>query len=161
MPHILKWISCIVLAATLQCNNLHVLSFAPCNTIRPPKATSRLPTYALLSRRQVSSQHPSTSLHMIDPIDSNTILTAVETFDGSTIADPVVVSSVFWSSLQTKIFSVIIGQILATIVFAGLSFVVSSQLTNIGNFVSEKVFNERKNVKDTVGLMAENVKTKA
>ena len=158
----MKWISsCVVLAATLQFKNLHVLSFASCNTIRPPKAARRLSTFSIRPRHQLSSKHPSTSLLMIDPIDSNTILTAVETFDGGTIVDPVVVSSVFWSSLQTKIISVFIGQILATIVFAGLSFVVSTQLTSIGNYVSEKVFNESKNVKKTVELMAKNVKTKA
>lgn len=96
---------------------------------------------------------------------TSSIITAVETFDGSTIADPVVVSSVFWSSLQTKIVSVIIGQVLASIVFAGLTFVVSTQMSNIGDYIDKKVFKERQNVensvKENVGKVVENVKTTA
>lgn len=117
----------------------------------------------------------SDSIHMVTTSTStytnyfsnNFLTTAVETFDGSTIADPVVVSSVFWSSLQTKIISVIIGQILATIVFAGLSFVVSTQLTNIGDYLSKNLFRESTvnnsvdTLKKNVGSIAKNVQTKA
>lgn len=84
-----------------------------------------------------------TELNMLDPSSvETTFLQAVETFDGSTITDPVVVSSVFWSSLTTKIVSVIIGQILATIAFSALTYVVSSQVKSLGDIVSKNVFKE-------------------
>jgi hypothetical protein len=75
-----------------------------------------------------------------DSINSNTFWTAVEFFDGSTIVDPVVVSDVFWTRLQTNILSVLIGQLLAAVVFSFLLSLVSSQVTTFANFVSEQVF---------------------
>lgn len=63
---------------------------------------------------------------------------AVEVFDGSTVLDPVVVSSVFWSSLKTKILSVLVGQVIATAVVGLLTFFFSSQLVAFGNYVSQK-----------------------
>ena len=72
----------------------------------------------------------------------SSILTAVETFDGSTIVDPVVVSGAFWTSLKAKLLSVIIGQILATVVFVGLSSVVASQLPKLGEAIGDTLFKE-------------------
>ena len=72
----------------------------------------------------------------------SSILTAVETFDGSTIVDPVVVSCAFWTSLKAKLLSVVIGQILATIVFVGLSSVVASQLPKLGEAIGNTLFKE-------------------
>ena len=70
---------------------------------------------------------------------SSSLALSVETFDGSTV-DPVVVSSVFWSSFQNKILSVILGQILASIAFAGLTYALSSQFSALGEYVSKNVF---------------------
>ena len=64
-------------------------------------------------------------------MDPSLILAAVEVFDGSTIVDPVVVSDVFWTSLQGKFVAVIIGQALATMVFGLLSWFVTSQLSRL------------------------------
>ena len=72
--------------------------------------------------------------------DTSSILTAVEVFDGSTIVDPVVVSDVFWTSLKSKILAVVIGQILATIVFGFLASFLASQLSQLGDFVSKTLF---------------------
>ena len=72
----------------------------------------------------------------------SSMLTAVETFDGSTIVDPVVVSGAFWTSLKAKLLSVIIGQILATVVFVGLSSVVASQLPKLGEAIGDTLFKE-------------------
>ncbi len=154
----------------------YVASFAPTSTMKPRLYAQKLDTSSKVNHHSslLTTNHDATQttqrtrtttkpLHMV--VDASSLITAVETFDGSTIADPVVVSSVFWSSLQTRIVSVIIGQILATIVFSALCFVVSTQLTNIGDYVSEKVFRERRNVessvKENVGRVVENVKTKA
>ena len=90
----------------------------------------------------------------------NSFITAVETFDGSTIADPIVVSSVFWSSLSSKIISVILGQVLASIVFAALSYLVSTQFTKIGDYVSTNIFNEDV-VKKNVDQIKDSVKTRS
>lgn len=89
----------------------------------------------------------------------NSLITAVETFDGSTIADPVVVSSVFWSSLSSKIISVVLGQVLATVVFAILSYLVSTQIEKIGDYVSKNIFNEDV-VKKNVDQIKDSVKTR-
>lgn len=89
----------------------------------------------------------------------SSIITAVEVFDGSKV-DPVVVSNVYWSSLQSKIISVVIGQALAAVAFAVISSLVSSQYEKIGDYVSKNIFNESV-VKNNVSQFAENVKTRA
>lgn len=76
----------------------------------------------------------------IDPMKSSLFLQAVDVFDGSTITDPVIVSGVFWASLKAKIISVLIGQILAGIVFAFLTYIVSTQLNTLGEFIATNVF---------------------
>jgi uncharacterized protein involved in cysteine biosynthesis len=68
-------------------------------------------------------------LNLVPPENfASSIWTAVETFDGSTIVNPVVVSNVFWAGLKGKILSVIIGQLLAALAFAALASVVANQL---------------------------------
>ena len=57
----------------------------------------------------------------------------MDVFDGSTIVDPIVVSDVFWTSLKGKLLAVVIGQLLATVAFGFLSWLVTSQLSNLGN----------------------------
>jgi hypothetical protein len=76
---------------------------------------------------------------MLSHDNANTLWTAVEFFDGSTIIDPVVVSNVFWSRLQANILSVILGQFLAAIVFSFLLSLAASQVTKILNYISELV----------------------
>ncbi len=85
---------------------------------------------------------------------------AVETFDGSTIVDPVVVSGAFWSRLQSNIISVIIGQFLAAIAFSVLSYVFSTQLSKIGDYLSQNVFNESV-VKNNVDVVANTIKERS
>lgn len=104
------------------------------------------------------SGETTTHLQMLEM--PNSFITAVETFDGSTIADPIVVSSVFWSSLSSKIISVILGQVLASIVFAALSYLVSTQFTKIGDYVSTNIFNEDV-VKKNVDQIKDSVKTRS
>jgi hypothetical protein len=66
-------------------------------------------------------------------------MAVVETFDGSQIVDPIVVSNVFWTSLQTKLISFVIGQVLATIVFTVLLWLIGSQISNIMTFLSDRI----------------------
>lgn len=58
------------------------------------------------------------------------LLTALETFDGSGV-DPVVVSNTFWSSLGSKFVSLLIGQVLATIVFTIVVSIAASQMSGV------------------------------
>lgn len=74
------------------------------------------------------------------PLESS-ILTAMEVFDGSSIVDPVVVSDVFWTSLKGKIIAVVIGQILATIAFGALSWLVTSQISRVGSAFTNSLSN--------------------
>ena len=107
----------------------------------------------------------------LNPEYGSILLSIVETFDGSTITDPVVISGVFWSSLKTKILSVIIGQFLASIVFGVLAYVLSSQFSKIGDYISNNVFKEnsstrtrtgnRDAVQNNVQEFAQNVKQKS
>lgn len=82
---------------------------------------------------------------------------AIEVFDGTTV-DPTVVSSAFWTGLQAKIISVIIGQILATFVFGLISSLAASQFSKVSEFVSKKVFNEE-NVSKTVEGVSQGINT--
>lgn len=69
-------------------------------------------------------------------------LSAVEVFDGSTIVDPVVVSSSFWSSLQRQILSVILGQFIASVVFGILVTLLAPQLVILRDTILEKFNND-------------------
>jgi hypothetical protein len=70
---------------------------------------------------------------------STFLLSGVEVFDGSSIVDPVVVSSSFWNSLQRQILSVVIGNILAAVVFGLLASFFASQLSNIRDYFMTNV----------------------
>ena len=100
----------------------------------------------------------------IDVLETTSLFQAVEVFDGSTIIDPIVVSGVFWSSMKAKILSVIIGQLASSLqhllVFGILAYLLSSQLGNLSDYVSENVFqdtNTRKNFDD----FAQSIKNKS
>ena len=79
----------------------------------------------------------------LNPEYGSILLSIVETFDGSTIIDPVVVSGAFWTAFQAKFISMIIGQILATIVFGIVTSAMTSQLYKVGDavnsFIADKV----------------------
>jgi hypothetical protein len=49
---------------------------------------------------------------------------------------------VFWDSLQAKLLSVIIGQLIATLVFGLLTSLAAQQVSKLGSFVSGKVFQQ-------------------
>jgi hypothetical protein len=103
-------------------------------------------------------QSSATSLHLLPPDSSASLFSAVDphvlgaiprassihlssillsfdVFDGSTIVDPVVVSSSFWSGLQRQIISLLIGQLLAGAVFTLVVTFFASQLSNLRDFV--------------------------
>jgi hypothetical protein len=63
-------------------------------------------------------------------------LFAVEYFDGSQIVDPVIVSNVFWSKLQSNFLSILIGQFLAASVFGVFLSIASSQFVKIVDFAT-------------------------
>lgn len=71
--------------------------------------------------------------------DLPSLLTSVETFDGSDVVDPVVVSSVFWTSLKAKFVSLIVGQLLATLAFGILASLAASQLLKLGEWASNSI----------------------
>lgn len=64
-----------------------------------------------------------------------TCLFVVETFDGSTIVDPVVVSNVFWASFKAKFLSMILGQLLATLFFGLFASIAAAQLTVLTDWI--------------------------
>ena len=90
-----------------------------------------------------TNRQPRLVQQQLLPVESCSILDAVEYFDGSEVVDPVVVSSVFWTSLQTKMLSFIIGQVLAVVVFATITSLASQQISKAGDWVSNKVFNSK------------------
>jgi hypothetical protein len=68
-------------------------------------------------------------------------MSAVEVFDGSSIVNPVVVSSSFWSGLQRQFLSVILGQFIASVVFAILASILAPQLSALRDAVLSKFTN--------------------
>lgn len=72
--------------------------------------------------------------------DGFSFLTAVEVFDGSEIVNPIVVSGAYWGSLQTKLINFIIVEIASAVLFVIFVKLAASQLSNLGDFVSERVF---------------------
>ena len=108
--------------------------------------------------------HTQTAAEALAGLDSTSFLQAIDTFDGSTIADhPVVVSGVFWSSLKTKILSVILGQFLASLVFGILAYFLSSQLNKLGDYFSKNVFrddNDNDNLKNVEGSTRTRTRTR-
>ena len=106
----------------------------------PPK-----PTFL---NRQLDRQ--TSRIHMLN-VDSDLVslansmasssfhLSAVEVFDGSSIVDPVVVSSSFWSGLQRQMLSVILGQFIASIVFGILASILAPQISALRDTVLSKI----------------------
>ncbi len=90
---------------------------------------------------------------------SSSILNAVETFDGSLVKSTVV-SNAYWTNIQSNIGRVIIGQAIATVVFAILTFCISTQ--DISDFVAKNVFNEdvAQSAKANVNQFKKSVKTR-
>ncbi|KAG7342880.1 hypothetical protein IV203_020824 [Nitzschia inconspicua] len=80
--------------------------------------------------------------HMLPPDLGSNILLSVDVFDGSSIVDPVVVSGSFWSSLQRQVLSVILGQLLAAIVFTIVASFFASQLSGLRDFVVSKFLSD-------------------
>jgi hypothetical protein len=76
---------------------------------------------------------------------TNPMWMAMDVFDGSSIVDPVVVSDVFWTSLKGKLIAVVIGQLLATVAFGALSWLVTSQLSNLGTSLLSNTLNNKTN----------------
>jgi hypothetical protein len=86
---------------------------------------------------------PGVACHVFLP--PSILTSAVETFDGSQIVDTVVVSGVFWTSLKAKFVSLIIGQLLATIVFGVVTTVAASQLSKVGDWATTALGEQFKN----------------
>ena len=78
-------------------------------------------------------------------LHSSILISTIETFDGSQIVDPIVVSGVFWSSLKTRLLSLIIGQVLATIVFGVLATLTASQLSKVGEWITSTIGEQMEN----------------
>ena len=153
----------------------HPVSGTP-RTVRPTRSSASASASALhmnmnMNMNMMEDLASPAALQKAMGLESTSILQALETFDGSTITDPVVISGVFWSSLKTKILSVIIGQFLASIVFGVLAYVLSSQFSKIGDYISNNVFKEnsstrtrtgnRDAVQNNVQEFAQNVKQKS
>jgi hypothetical protein len=93
------------------------------------------------TRRIQMQMLPVTDFASSDGFHFSSILTAVDVFDGSGIIDPVVISSVFWTSLKAKLVAVIVSQILAVIVFAIISSLSADFLSKklLGDNVPQKL----------------------
>lgn len=113
--------------------------FTPAASFLVQKSTLPVPSLGL-------HRHNTLRRHLSP--DASFIVAAVEIFDGSTIVDPVVVSDVFWASLQGKIIAVVIGQVLATIVFGVLSWFLASQISKIVDRFTNSVFKETSSTTD-------------
>jgi hypothetical protein len=74
--------------------------------------------------------------------DVSSLVTAVEVFDGSSIVNPEVISTVFWTSLKGKIIAVFLGQVLAAVAFALLSSLLASQISQLGSFATKTFFGQ-------------------
>jgi hypothetical protein len=88
-----------------------------------------------------SKSSPCTKAHshnMLPPDLGSNLLLSVDLFDGSSIVDPVVVSGSFWSSLQRQLLSVILGQLVAAVVFTLLASLFAAQLSSLREFVLSK-----------------------
>lgn len=70
------------------------------------------------------------------PFSSHLILSAVEVFDGSQITNPVVVSNVYWSNLQSNMLSFLLGQLFAAFAFLTLLALFGSQFSQLSTIVA-------------------------
>ncbi|GKY97489.1 hypothetical protein MPSEU_000707200 [Mayamaea pseudoterrestris] len=114
----------------------------------------------LMRQRQtlqvVTSSPPRrTTLSLVD--DWTSLTTGIEYFDGSQLVDTVVVSNVFWSSLLTKLVSLVVGQVVATIVFGIIATLAARQIGNIGSFISDKVFKREKTFRKMPDLVTDRI----
>lgn len=64
-----------------------------------------------------------------------TLLTSVKVFDGSEITDAIVVSNTFWSTLSSKLPYLLLAQLLASITFVIIAYLVTAQ----GKFLIDQV----------------------
>jgi len=89
--------------------------------------------------------------------DSSDLFTSVETFDGS-LVDPVVVSTAFWTALKGKFVALVIGQLLATIVFTGVtSFfgaTIFKAINSIGNSIGQETKTRTKELSEKISYTA-------
>ncbi|KAG7371974.1 hypothetical protein IV203_018116 [Nitzschia inconspicua] len=117
-----------------------VQSFTTTTTITAPTTAFR---HKLAPNNYPSRIRLTRSHHMLLPPDlGSNILLSVDVFDGSSIVDPVVVSGSFWSSLQRQVLSVILGQLLAAIVFTVVASFFASQLSGLRDFVVSKFLSD-------------------
>jgi hypothetical protein len=79
----------------------------------------------------------------------SSFLTSVEFFDGSSVVDPVVVSGAFWTSLTTKLVSLVLGQLAATVIFGLVLFLGASQLGKFTESLSSKFLQDTGEVPTT------------
>jgi hypothetical protein len=81
---------------------------------------------------------PMAAAHIMMNTPTTLHLSVVEIFDGSSIVDPVVISTSFWSALQRQILSVILGQIFAAVVFSILASFLAPQISSFRDFILSK-----------------------
>lgn len=114
----------------------------------PAKVT---PSLARRSPHRQQQQLPFQRSHLsrrhLVPLESSSLLNAVEYFDGTQIVDPVVVSGTFWASLQTRLLSFFIGQALAAITFFIITAVASQQIGKLGDWVSNNIASKNQRLK--------------
>jgi len=118
------------------------------DTVRPPqrRGSRRLQTSSriapsprcspFISHTSAAASTSGTSLCSFS--DVHAAVAVIETFDGTGVVDPVVVSNVFWGSLKAKLLSIVIGQVLAIVVFGILSSLAANQLRKFGDYVSNQ-----------------------
>jgi len=76
---------------------------------------------------------------IITPSCMTTFLTsAVPNFDGSTIRDPVVVSSLYWGNLWNSITTWLFTQLVVGIVISFVLIISNSQLISLGEYISNQ-----------------------
>lgn len=127
-------------------NGFFVPTTAMANTLRGMPIDSAFATTVTATYRQTSRIHVMPiDIDLASFVDSMTSssfhMSAIEVFDGSSIVDPVVVSSSFWSSLRSQFLSVILGQFIASVVFAILASFLAPQLSALRDTVLSKFTN--------------------
>ena len=135
-------------------NGFFVPTTAMANTLRGMPLDSAFATTVTAITHNYNRQTSRTHMMPID-IDlasfadsmtsSSFHMSAIEVFDGSSIVDPVVVSSSFWSSLRSQFLSVILGQFIASVVFAILASFLAPQLSSLRDTVLSKFTNNDNN----------------
>lgn len=125
-------------------------SRATANTLRPmPSGATFQPTFTETKskcNRQISRIFMMPIGNDLVPFTNSMTMSSfhisvVEVFDGSSIIDPVVVSSSFWSGLQKQILSAILGQFIASVVFGILVSFLAPQISALRDAVLTKFTN--------------------